>query len=186
MLFNDHSNLEGQHAFLSASKHHWINYDNDKLSRVYLTHMSAQRGTELHAFAMMAINLGIKQSRSAKTLNMYINDAIGFRMTTEQTLYFSPNAFGTADTISFRNNMLRIHDLKTGVIRGSIHQLEIYAAMFCLEYRINPSTIDIELRIYQTDEVVIVTPEASVIEFIMEKIILFDKQIEKLRIEEYV
>ena len=32
MIFNNHSNLEGQHAFLGASKYHWINYDETKVA----------------------------------------------------------------------------------------------------------------------------------------------------------
>ena len=35
MNWNRHSDLEGSHAFLSASKYHWINYDADKLADSY-------------------------------------------------------------------------------------------------------------------------------------------------------
>ena len=35
MNFNKHSDLEGCHAFLSASKYHWINYDDEKLVTAY-------------------------------------------------------------------------------------------------------------------------------------------------------
>jgi hypothetical protein len=31
VIFNKHSNLAGQHAFLSASKYHWVNYTDQKL-----------------------------------------------------------------------------------------------------------------------------------------------------------
>ena len=31
--FNNHYNLEGQHAFLSASNYHWINYDEEKIEK---------------------------------------------------------------------------------------------------------------------------------------------------------
>ena len=47
MTFNDHSRLRGQHAFLSASKYNWINYDPDKLAVVYTNFMATQKGTEL-------------------------------------------------------------------------------------------------------------------------------------------
>ena len=30
MDFNQHKELEGLHAFLGASKYHWINYSEDK------------------------------------------------------------------------------------------------------------------------------------------------------------
>src|SRR4051794_10880656 len=107
MLFNRHSELEGLHAFLSASKYHWINYDDEKLERVFTAQMAAQRGTDLHAFAHEAIRLGVKLSSSAHHLQTYVNDAIGYRMTPEVVLFYSPNAFGTADTICFRRNKLR-------------------------------------------------------------------------------
>ena len=183
MNFNKHLNLEGQHAFLSASKHHWINYDEQKLSDTYLKFQAQQKGTELHDFACQCIRLGIKLPKSEKTLNLYVNDAIGYKMTPEQPLFYSDNCFGTADAICFRRNTLRIHDLKTGVSPVSIHQLEIYAALFCLEYRVSPSEIFIELRIYQSDKVLVHNPEPDRIRYIMDKIIIFDKRIEKLKSE---
>lgn len=184
MNFNKHSNLEGQHAFLSASKYHWVNYDEQKLSDAFVKFLATQKGTELHDFACRCIQLGIKLPKTQKTLNLYVNDAIGYKMTPEQPLYYSDNCFGTADAISFRQNMLRIHDLKTGVSPTSIKQLEIYAALFCLEYRVNPSEIGMELRIYQSNEVLVHEPDPNRIKYIMDKIIVFDKRIEKLKLEE--
>lgn len=102
MIFNKHSNLEGMHAFLGASKYHWINYDEEKIAEVYTRALAAQRGTELHAFAAQAIKLRQKL-RGTSTLSMYVNDAIGYRMTAEQILYYSQNCFGTADTIAFND-----------------------------------------------------------------------------------
>lgn len=183
MNFNKHSNLEGQHAFLSASKYHWINYDEEKLSNAYLKHLATLRGTELHDFACRCIKLGVKLPKTKNTLNLYVNDAIGYKMTPEQPLYYSDNCFGTADSISFRQNILRIHDLKSGLTPASMHQLEVYAALFCLEYHIKPEDIQIELRLYQTDEVLVHNPEPNRIRYIIDKIILFDKRIEKLKTE---
>lgn len=183
MNFNKHSNLEGQHAFLSASKYHWINYDEDKLSNAFIKHLATLKGTELHDFACRCIKLGIKLPNNKKTLSLYVNDAIGFKMVPEQVLYYSDNCFGTADAICFRQNFLRIHDLKSGQIPASIHQLEVYAALFCLEYHINPFDIKIELRLYQTDNVVVHQPESERIRYIMDKIITFDKTIEKIKLE---
>lgn len=184
MNFNKHFNLEGSHAFLGASKYHWINYTDDKLIESYTRFTAAQRGTELHDFAAQAIRLGQKLSRSKKTLNMYVNDAIGYKMTPEQVLYYSDNCFGTADAISFRNGLLRIHDLKTGVIPAHMEQLLVYSALFCLEYRIKPAEIDIELRIYQNDEVLVHNPEVDEIAPIIDKIITFDKLINRIKAEE--
>lgn len=184
MNFNAHSDLDGQHAFLGASKYHWINYDSEKLVNVYLKFLAVQKGTELHDFARRCIELGIKLPRSKKTLNQYVNDAIGFRMTPEQILFYSYNAFGTADAISFRKSLLRIHDLKTGTTPVSMHQLEVYASLFCLEYDIRPTTINFELRIYQNNEIVVHEPDQEDIINIMSKIINFDKEIDKIKSEE--
>ena len=181
MKFVNHSNLEGCHAFLGASKYHWLNYDEDKIVDSYNNFLAAQRGTELHAFAAQCIKLGQKLPRSTKTLNMYVNDAIGFKMVPEQVLYYSDNCFGTADAIMFRNNMLRIHDLKTGAIPAHMEQLMIYAALFCLEYRVKPGTIETELRIYQNDTVLVHSPQADEIVPIIDKIITFDKLIERVK-----
>lgn len=183
MVFNKHYNLEGQHAFLGASKYHWLNYDEDKLTDVYNNFLAVRRGTELHELAKQLITMGVKLPRSKKTLNCYVNDAIGFNMTPEQPLYFSENCFGTADAISFKNNFLRIHDLKTGVTPANIKQLEIYAALFCLEYKIRPGDIDMELRIYQSNEILVHNPEADEIAPIMDKVIIFDKRINQLKAE---
>lgn len=182
MLFNVHSDLAGRHAFLSASKYHWTNYSDEKLDQVYSNQLAAQHGTRVHNFASEAILLGFKQPRSTKTLNAYVNDAIGFRMTPEQTLFYSDNAFGTADAISFKDNVLRIHDLKTGTIPGSFRQLVIYVALFCLEYDFKPADIQMELRIYQSDEVRIETPDYDDVTRVMGKIISFDRRINNLRL----
>jgi hypothetical protein len=184
MIFRDHHNLDGLHAFLGASKYHWVNYDDEKLIQNYYNMTAAQRGTELHEFAATCIRLRQRLPKSKKTLNSYVNDAIGFRMTPEQILYYSDNCFGTADSISFKDGKLRIHDLKTGTIPANIKQLEIYAALFCLEYSQKPGTIDMELRIYQNDDVLIHSPEADDILPIMDKIVHFDQLITKCKQEE--
>ena len=105
-------------------------------------------------------------------------------MQPEQVLYYSENCFGTADAISFKKNFLRIHDLKTGVTKASLHQLEIYAALFCLEYDKKPGSIEMELRIYQNNDILIGRPTASDILPIMDKIITFDKIVEQIKSEE--
>lgn len=184
MNFNRHCDLVGQHAFLGASKYHWINYDENKLADAYLKHLATQKGTELHEFAAHCIKLRQKLPKSRKTLNMYVNDAIGFNMTPEQPLYFSESCFGTADAISFKNDLLRISDLKTGVTPAKIEQLMIYAALFCLEYGVKPNNIKTELRLYQLDDIIYEEPSADNILLIMDKIISFDKIISKLKQEE--
>lgn len=181
MNFNEHSNLAGKHAFLSPSNYHWVNYSDQKLADRYVAARAAQRGVELHAFAHEAIRLGIKLPDTEETLNLYVNDAIGYKMVTEQCLYFSDNCYGHADCICFRDGLLRIHDLKTGIIDASVHQLEVYAALFCLEYIITPFEIDVELRIYQHDGFQEFVPFPETIARIMDKIVMFDQQIEELK-----
>ncbi len=181
MNFNKHSNLEGQHAFLGASNYHWINYTEEKVADAYAKFKVTQRGTMLHSFAAQCILLGQKLPKSHKTLNMYVNDAIGFKMTPEQILYYSPNCFGTADAITFRNNLLRIHDLKTGASPTHMEQLMVYAALFCLEYDYKPNDIQMELRIYQCDEVLVHNPTIEDIFPIMDRIVTFDKIINGMK-----
>ena len=179
MNFVKHSNLEGLHAPFSASQNSWLRYDDEKAMTVYKNKKAAEMGTKLHAWAKETIDLGIKQPKSKKTLYANVNDAIGFKMSTEVVLYYSDRFFGTADAICFRNNVLRIHDLKTGITPVHIEQLEIYAALFCLEYKVKPGEIDIELRIYQNDEVLIHNPTAEDILPIMDKIVHLNKLLEK-------
>lgn len=160
MRFNSHPELEGKHAFLSPSGYHWIRYDDDKILDRLDTAMSAQHGTRLHAIAAELIDLGINLPKDDTTLSLYVNDAIGFRMSPEVVLMATYNAFGTADALSFRKERpsdkkmtLRIHDLKNGVNVAKMDQLKVYAAFFCIEYSVNPNDIFIELRIYQNDDI---------------------------------
>lgn len=185
MLFNMHLELQGKHAFLSPSNYHWLNYTDQKLEARYFATTAAQRGTDLHNLAHEAIRLGVKLSRTNKALSTYVNDAIGYKMSCEQPLFYSENCFGTADTISFRRGKLRIHDLKTGLVVASEQQLEIYAALFCLEYSVDPHSIDIELRIYQRDEIRVYVPFSERIIDIMNTIVDFDQQIQQIKVAEW-
>ena len=180
MIFNRHSNLEGLHAPFAASQSSWLRYDDDKAIDVYTNKKAAEMGTRLHQWAKDTIDLGIKQQRSKKTLYAYVNDAIGFQMSTEVVLFYSEKFFGTADAISFSNGVLRIHDLKTGKTPVHMEQLEIYAALFCLEYKVKPGEIEMELRIYQNNEVIVHNPTAEDIVPIMDKIVHLNKLLERL------
>ena len=184
MNFIKHSNLEGLHAPFGASQSSWLRYDDDKAISVFSNLKAKEMGTRLHAWAKETIDLGIKQPRSKKTIYAYVNDAIGFKMSTEVVLYYSDFFFGTADAICFRKNTLRIHDLKTGNTPVHMEQLEIYAALFCLEYKVKPSDISIELRIYQNDEVLYHNPTAEEIVPIMDKIVHLNKLLEQMHYEE--
>lgn len=185
MIWNKHSNLRGLHAPFGASKHSWLRYDDEKIMSYYQNLKAIEIGTKLHSWAQHTIELGIKQPRSKKTIYAYVNDAIGFRMDPEVLLFYSPRFFGTADAISYRKGLLRIHDLKTGKRPASMEQLIIYAALFCLEYHVKPAEIKMELRIYQNDDVEICEPKAEDISQIMNKIIHLDKLLEQFEEGEY-
>lgn len=178
MILNKHLDLEGKHSLLSPSNYHWVNYSNEKFDIVFKNLLAKEMGVRLHEFAKNAIELKIKQPEDNKTLNLFINDAINLGMVPEQILVYSKFAFGTADAILYKNNILYISDLKTGVIKASMKQLEIYAALFSLEYEINVYDTDFILKIYQNDEVREHHPTPQDIVKIMDKIIEFDKRIE--------
>ena len=191
MLWNAHSELEGKHAFLSPSKYNWVNYTDEKLELVYQKHLATLRGTMLHEYAAEAIRLKRRQPRNSDTVNMYINDAIGYNMRPEQRLWYSENCFGTADAIVYneKQKLLRIHDLKTGELPAHMEQLEIYAALFLLEKGLSagiqsPEEIGMELRIYQSGEVLVHNPIPERIADIMGKIVRFDKLIKHVDMEE--
>lgn len=192
MKWNDHSKLAGSHAFLSASGYHWINYTPEKLILTFKNRLATLKGTELHEFASTCIKLRQRLPKSNKTLNMFVNDAIGYGMESELILFYSDNCFGTADAIYFGKQrgsdrlILRIHDLKTGEVPAHMEQLLVYASLFCLEYKIKPEEIDMELRIYQKNEVLYFNPHPEDIVPIMDKIITFDKLINQTKEEEGV
>lgn len=182
MRWNKHSALEGTHSFMSASKYHWINYDDEKFIESYKTYRAAEQGTLDHAFAALCIERRQKlPNRPKNTLAMYVNDSIGYLMKPEVLLYYSDNCYATTDAISFMDNHLQIHDLKTGKIPAHIEQLIVYAALFCLEYDKAPGSITIELRIYQNDDILICRPEANDILPVMDKIVYFDKMLKKIQ-----
>lgn len=215
MNYEKHSNLEGKHALIGASKHSWVNKNPEQIldmcARQYVTSI----GTALHDIARKHVKHGFKLTKSSKkevllsviedykipgnaidraidydvvfdNLMNYVNDAIGYRMVPEQILYYSDNCFGTADAISsldsiVKNRMLRIHDLKTGTTPVHIEQLEIYAALFCLEYHMKPGDMDMELCIYQSGDIIVHNPTAEDILPIMDKIVSVDKIITAIK-----
>lgn len=183
MRFNKHLSLQGEHAFLSPSSYHWIHYTPNRLAERWSQAQAGAYGVAMHMYAQEEIREN-RISDISGTIGMYINDAIRHRMTPEQVLYYSENCFGTADAISFRWKTLRIFDLKTGIVPGNVHQLEVYAALFCLEYDMDPFDISIELSIYQDNEVLVFDADPEDIMSIMEKIQEFDKQITQMKREE--
>lgn len=194
MIWNKHSNLKGTHAFLSPSSHSWLRYDVDKLVNTWYNNIAKERGTRLHALAEEHILLNIPMPSKRETLCMYINDALKYNMQPEQVLFYSEFIYGSADTISFNiekkyskdKPLLRIHDLKTGITKVSFEQLDIYAALFCLEYDHNPRDILFEERIYQNDEVHICNPTIEQILPVMDTIRYFDTVLRDIKLKEGV
>lgn len=182
MIWIDHSRdiPEGAHAFLSPSKGSWIRYSVDQLRERWGNHNAAINGTELHELAATLIRRRIKLKGTHQTFNMYVNDAIGFRLTPEVPLYYSPICYGTVDTIGYneKKRFLRIHDLKTGKTTPHMEQLFIYAALFCLEYDVDPFQMDgVETRLYWMDDILKDAPSAEEVRSIMDTIVEFNKQI---------
>lgn len=207
MIFETHSELRGKHASLSPSQPYWLKYSEEQLYQKYVSSYAQSMGTSLHALAetLIANNLKLKKGDKLTVLShllndgiprnvidieriygnfmSYVNDAVGFKLTPEQILYYSPYCFGTADTISFRNNFLRIHDYKSGTLPAKMEQLLVYAALFCLEYKVKPGEIEVELRIYQNDEIVYDKPTAEDILPVMDCIVQNSRILERINEE---
>lgn len=189
MHFRKHSELSNLHARLSPSKYHWVNYSEERMEEVFFAGEAAARGSRLHDLAHKLIKEGIKLPRTNATLNMYVNDCIGWRMQPEVALFASTNAFGHADAIGYneKRRLLRISDLKTGVTPTSEKQLEVYAALFFVEYGrelgVGPFDVTGELRIYQNDEVRFYEMDPGRIVHIIDKIKTFDRLINEWRQE---
>lgn len=210
MIWYDHSKdvLPGSHAILGGSRYGWLNYDYDKMFAYLQSTYATTIGTLIHELAAKLIKTKIKISKNdARKMIMlhlldnkvpralidierylpnfvaYVNDAIGFDMRPEQVLKYSENAFGTADAIHFneKKGFLRIHDYKSGVTQPSLHQLEIYAALFCLEYKIAPKDISTELRIYWSSELITGLPTAADIVPVMDQIITLDNYLKSIK-----
>lgn len=205
MNWNKHSNLEGQHAFLSASKSSWLKKNEDELIEAYDSSFAQAIGTHIHAYAadcikyredlkkrdMRAVRFDLMRKgiperaidieRIFPTLMKYVNDAVGYAMDPEVLLYYSDLCFGTADAIQFREKNLRIHDLKTGVTPAKIEQLLVYAGLFFLEYGYKPEHVSTELRIYQSDEIIVCEPEAADIREVMDEIVGKNEVLQKLK-----
>ena len=209
--FHDHSRdvPHGAHAILSPSKYSWTNYDSpENLFNLVASSYAQEIGTLLHKLAEVAVRYKVKIPKIAakpmillwllangiprgiidvnkyvNTFVNYVNDAIGFDMTPEVVLKYSENAFGTTDAIRFNEKkmQLRIHDYKSGVTKPCLRQLEVYAALFCMEYNIKPKDLSMELRIYWQDDIIVGEPTPADIVPIIDKIIDSDKFINSLK-----
>lgn len=148
------------------------NLVNEIENNIYQKYIKNDDSLETSTYGMTLINnVRFLPPEIFETVKAYVNDGIGYKMNVEQPLQYSEYIFGTADTISFRDNFLRIHDLKTGDHEADIEQLITYAALFCLEYKCKPSDIDMELRIYQAGECAVMTPQLDDIVPVMDRIV---------------
>ncbi len=207
MIFEKHYDLRGKHAALSPSQPCWLRYSDEQLYQKYVSSYAQTMGTSLHELAETLIGHGLKLKKSDEltvlshllndgiprnvidmehiygNFRNYVNDGVGYKLIPEQILYYSPYCYGTADAISFRNKFLRIHDLKTGTSPAKMEQLLVYAALFCLEYKIKPGEIEVELCIYQNDEIIHDEPTADDILPVMDCIIQHCRTMERIHEE---
>lgn len=187
MRFNRHSELDDRHSLLSPSKYAWLRYDDQKIERMYMEHLAHLRGTEEHEFAARAIKLGHWMPDEDKTMNLYVNDCIGWRMKPEVALFWSDFCFGKADALGFKESemILRVSDLKTGKTPTKFDQLIIYAGLFCLEYEYpKPWELEIELRIYQGNAVKLYIPDPDEVFHAMDRILTGTRLLETIRSEQ--
>ena len=98
--------------------------------------------------------------------------------------YPQPLDYGTEFHCSDKSAIPFRYPLASLYIPAHMEQLEIYAALFCLEYKVKPGDIEMELRIYQNNEILYHNPTAEDIVPIMDRIITFDKVIKKIREQE--
>ena len=205
MNWNRHSNLDGSHAFLSASKYTWLTKTNDEIIQAYTNSYAQAIGTMVHSYALDSIKFREKIRKSDakgikfdlmrrgipefaidirsffQTLMNYVNDSIDYQMDPEILLYYSDLCYGTADAIQVCGDILRIHDLKTGATPAKMDQLMVYTALFFHEYAYKPERMRTELRIYQSDDIVVFEPEASEIREVMNAIVEKDRVLQKLK-----
>jgi len=203
MLFNRHRDLEGKHAILSASSWRWINDDETSLTKRICSQYLPTVGTILHEMACRHIRYRVLIEDNDKknvilellsngipkvviesidmdamfdNFRAYVNDCVMLKMEPEVVLCYSDNCFGTTDAIKFseEERLLRINDYKSGTTPAHMEQLLIYAALFCLEYRIDPYTIDTKLRIYQNNDILYGNPTSDEIRDTMDTIIVHD------------
>lgn len=153
-------------------------------NHIYTKYRIAEESKLSSYGSILLKNVGTLPKEVFETARMYINDGIQYRMTVEQPLVYSEFSFGTADTISFRDNLLRISDYKSGDHPASMQQLMVYAAYFFLEYAIKPRDVHTELRIYQSAEILLSEPDHEEIQEVMAKTIEVNRIAEKIKAKE--
>lgn len=201
MIWHDNSSRipASGHMIFGGSNKAWHNYSEDDVIRILISKEAAKIGTVVHEWVDQYVKYNNERllKSDAKHLRQkllsehipeiafdiqtlfpnvqnYVNDAIKYNMRTEEFLYVSDVCGGTADAIMFDEdtNILRVHDLKTGVTPASMDQLYSYVAFFCLEYGYAPGDLRIETRIYQNNEVIIANPTAEDILPIMDQALM--------------
>lgn len=210
MQWKNHLEVSREHSLLSPSQPSFLNLDDEGLLNRYMKSYATEAGTILHKYAedLIRTRFKLENNRTEKkhvqfelarhyipnsvididavfpVLRAYVNDGIGFAMIPEKKLVCDPVIlFGTADTICFRDNHLRIHDLKTGTSKVKMEQLLIYAALFCIDYEVNPDEIDIDLRIYQTgqEDVICYKPTKEEMHELIHKLLYDVEYIKQIR-----
>lgn len=129
MNYTRHSELEGKHAFLGASKSGWLRKSPDELFRAYARTYITTIGTAIHDIArkhikhsfpvtlddknsvllslvedykipLQIIDAAVDFASVFDNFMIYVNDCIDYDMVPEQILYYSYNCFATTDAIN--------------------------------------------------------------------------------------
>ena len=191
------------HALFAPSQPSWLRYENeDQIISRLKSYYAQAIGTLVHEKAKSCIERRKKLNKNSSILlelyllenkipeaiidiqdlypnfMLYVNDCISMKMLPEQKLAYSEYCFGTADAVSFKKNLLRINDLKTGKLQAKMDQLKSYAGLFCLQNDIKPSAIKTELRIYQFGEANLYSPSAEELQDVMDRIVVTSNIVE--------
>lgn len=172
------------HAIMSPSQNAWLNYDEAKLYKLFHQKNIKALGSRLHEFVKEAISLK-RRLAGNDSISCFTNDCIKHNMVPEYFIFYSENAFGTADAIYYSKTegVLKIFDLKTGMNKASFKQLELYACYFLLSMDIKP-IIKIILRIYQFNEIFEFQPKQKDLEDLMNRIVWIDNLLNSFKLEE--
>jgi len=178
-------------AALGTEIHEWSSAQI-KLSNKVSNIKEIEKGVKTHIFEkytgtgadygkMLLENMDYLPHEIYPTVKLFVNDSIGYRMSSEQKIEYSDLCWGTSDAITCVDNKLFIFDLKTGSRPAKETQLLVYAALFCLQEHTKPNELEIETRIYQNGDALITNPPSDVIYDIMSKIVHLDSVIGKFR-----
>ena len=175
-------------AELGTEIHEWVSIQI-QLGQTVSSPRAAEKGVRTHIFTkyqsapdyrdVLIFSLDFLPAAVFGTVKSFVNDAVGFRMNSEEKIEYSSLFWGTSDAVKFSNNELLVFDLKTGAKPAKTDQLLVYAGLYCLQHNHKPSKLKTELRIYQNNEILVNEPEPEVIQDVMDRIVHKNKVLTK-------